>query len=138
MLDSSASQRLTDAERQPGAQSRQLRSHRCSTGSLIVSDATIMLFRAQVGVLKKGLTDAERQLGAQSRQLRSQWRKSILLETSTKLLDDVAAVTEAPARIEAAVSNKVSGAGWQGWLAGQTCLQRPPAGAAVSVHCRQL
>jgi hypothetical protein len=36
-----------------------------------------------------------------------QWRKGVALDASLKLLDDIAAVSDMPAKVEAAVARKV-------------------------------
>jgi hypothetical protein len=62
----------------------------------------------QVVGLKKALADAGRQLSAQSRTLQQQYRKSLALESSLKLLDSIALVAAAPESIDRALADKVS------------------------------
>ncbi|KAF6259795.1 hypothetical protein COO60DRAFT_1625953 [Scenedesmus sp. NREL 46B-D3] len=65
--------------------------------------------KEQVDCLKKGLADAGRQLSAQSRTLQQQWRKTLTLECSLDLLDDIQMVADAPGRIDEALAAKVWG-----------------------------
>eukprot|EP00878_Enallax_costatus_P035229 GHUV01039237.1.p1 GENE.GHUV01039237.1~~GHUV01039237.1.p1 ORF type:complete len:191 (+),score=32.53 GHUV01039237.1:1293-1865(+) len=62
--------------------------------------------KEQVDGLKKALADGSRQLSAQSRTLQQQWRRSLTLEASLKLLDDIQLVADAPGRIETALAAK--------------------------------
>ncbi|WIA23609.1 hypothetical protein OEZ85_000318 [Tetradesmus obliquus] len=62
--------------------------------------------KEQVDGLKKALADASRQLSAQSRTLQQQWRKTLALECSLGLLDDIQLVADAPGRIDEALAAK--------------------------------
>eukprot|EP00882_Tetradesmus_deserticola_P017949 GHRQ01019260.1.p1 GENE.GHRQ01019260.1~~GHRQ01019260.1.p1 ORF type:complete len:174 (+),score=32.24 GHRQ01019260.1:247-768(+) len=63
--------------------------------------------KEQVDGFKKALADAGRQLSAQSRTLQQQWRKTLALESSLNLLDDIQLVADAPGRIDEALAAKV-------------------------------
>eukprot|EP00882_Tetradesmus_deserticola_P023134 GHRQ01025172.1.p1 GENE.GHRQ01025172.1~~GHRQ01025172.1.p1 ORF type:complete len:293 (+),score=72.03 GHRQ01025172.1:247-1125(+) len=62
--------------------------------------------KEQVDGFKKALADAGRQLSAQSRTLQQQWRKTLALESSLNLLDDIQLVADAPGRIDEALAAK--------------------------------
>ncbi|GFR46534.1 hypothetical protein Agub_g8125, partial [Astrephomene gubernaculifera] len=62
--------------------------------------------KEQVESLKRSLADAARQLGAHSRGMGPQWRKTVSLESSLRLLADIRTVVEVPGRVDAAVGER--------------------------------
>eukprot|EP00775_Hariotina_reticulata_P001681 gene1681-2025_t len=62
---------------------------------------------------------------------KEQWRKSVSLEASLKLLDDIQQVTSAPAKIDKALAHKVRGFGLEGDAAAEEvallCFHERPA-----------
>ncbi|GMH35477.1 hypothetical protein BSKO_03345 [Bryopsis sp. KO-2023] len=57
--------------------------------------------RDQVDTLRMSLMDGRRRLGAQSRLLRQQWSRSVQLDCTSQILEDVQAVVDVPAKIDA-------------------------------------
>ena len=56
--------------------------------------------------MRSAIEEAQRQLGAQSRNLLAQWRRSVTLGDTTRLLRDIAAVCDAPQRVQAMEDSK--------------------------------
>eukprot|EP00798_Chlamydomonas_sp_ICE-L_P015993 gene15993-22127_t len=62
--------------------------------------------KQQVDSLKLSLSDATRQLGAQSKTLNQQWHKSMHLNASVRLLEDIQAAANIPGKVEEALEAK--------------------------------
>ncbi|KXZ42768.1 hypothetical protein GPECTOR_119g399 [Gonium pectorale] len=62
--------------------------------------------KQQVESLKRSLADAAKQLGTHSKTMNSQWRKTVSLESSLRLLADVRTLVEVPARIDMALAER--------------------------------
>ncbi|KAG2428861.1 hypothetical protein HYH02_014272 [Chlamydomonas schloesseri] len=80
--------------------------------------------KEQVESMKHALADAAKQLGAHSRFMSSQWRKTVSLESSLRLLADIRTVVEVPGRVDAALAEK-------DWPRAVSCLLE---GATLMAH----
>ncbi len=54
----------------------------------------------QVETLRTGLDEARRRLGQEPRSLQQQWRRSVMLGDTVRLLRDVKSVIDAPQRVQ--------------------------------------
>jgi hypothetical protein len=60
-----------------------------------------------VATLKRSLEDARKRLSTKSRHLQAQWRKSITLSDTIRLLDDIHSIVELPEEIRTLEKEKV-------------------------------
>eukprot|EP00198_Chlamydomonas_reinhardtii_P011037 XP_001700374.1 component of the exocyst complex [Chlamydomonas reinhardtii] len=80
--------------------------------------------KEQVDAMKHSLADAAKQLGAHSRFMSTQWRKTVSLESSLRLLADIRTVVEVPGRVDTALAEK-------DWPRAVSCLLE---GATLMAH----
>ncbi len=66
----------------------------------------------QLESLRRSLESAKRRLSAQSRHMSQQWQRHITLSDTLRLLDDVQAVAQLPARLQQLEEGKVCAAAW--------------------------
>ena len=61
----------------------------------------------QLEALRRSLESAKRRLSAQSRHMSQQWQRHITLSDTLRLLDDIQAVAQLPARLQKLEEGKV-------------------------------